>query len=213
MYAFCTNVKRLMLTLFVVFLLVGCIVLPKSPRTYSTIYDPQCCPTQGSARIITKEESIQITRKTRTDIIEVTNNQFKIQVYFESSSIVMRLIVPAGEELFIKESFVKIFDAENKQELNEFDVSLSWLREDAQYGEDTGRLVGLMSLPPATVYIARRNLVYVEGEPPEVNYISVKLPVFRAQGNETIIFSDVRFKISITIEEYKGDYYVVPLCC
>lgn len=197
-----------MLTLFVVFLLVGCIVVNKSAPTYHTVYDPQCCPNQGPARVITKEESAHITTNKEIDIVELTNNEFEIQVYFENSDIKMRLIVPAGEELFMKEAFVEIFDPANHQELDKIDVS--WFHEDAQFDDDTGRLIGLISSPPVTIY-RFQEFLYVEGEPPETNYIDLKLPVFRNKENETIKFDDVTFKISLIPDEYTGGYQMIPL--
>jgi hypothetical protein len=202
-----------MLALFVVFLLVGCLVVNKSAPTYHTAYDPQCCPNQGSARVITKEESAHITTKKEIDIVELTNNQFKIQVYFIYSDLRMRLIVPAGKELFIKEPFVEIFDTATQQELDKFHVN--WFRGYSQLGDDTGRLIGLISSPPATLYETRysvRRYAEVEGKPQEKTiYIDLKLPVFRTKENETIKFNDVTFKISLIPDEYTGGYQMIPL--
>jgi hypothetical protein len=205
------NVKRLMLTLFVVFPLVGCLIIPTSARTYHTVYEPQCCPNQGPARLITKEEAAHITETTRgIDVVELTNKQFKIQVYYDGLFRVlnMRLIVPAGEELSIIEPFAEIFDTATHQQLGKFDVS--WFHEDSQLDDDTGRLIGLISSPPVTIYRFQESF-HVERESQEENYIDLKLPVFRTKGNETTKFDDVMFKISTAPDEYNGGYHFIPL--
>jgi hypothetical protein len=187
----------------------------KSAPTYHTVYDPQCCPNQGSARLITKEESAHITGEKGVDVVELTNNQFKIQVYYENSFpvLVMRLIIPAGEELFIKEPFAEIFDTATHQELDKFDVS--WSHADSQLDDKTGRLIGLISSPPETIYETRysvRRYAGVEGKPQEeAIYIDLKLPVFRTKGNETIKFDDVTFNIFLIPDEYNGGYHFIPL--
>ena len=125
MDTFGINVKRLLLTLFVAFSLVGCLIVPKSGRTYHTVFEPQCCPNQGSARLISKEESWQITGKRGIDVVELTNSQFKMQVYYDDPfpALEMRLIVPAGEELIIEEeSIAIIFDTATQQEITTFDI-------------------------------------------------------------------------------------------
>jgi len=195
------NIKWLVLTSTVVLLLAGCFPLPPQSISYRTVYDPQCCPTQGPARLITREESVHITGKKGIGVVELTNNQFKIQVYFQgyfrNADMEMRLIVPAGEELFIKEAFVEIFDTSTHQELDKFDAS--WFHEDSQLDDDTGRLIGLISSPPATIYATTYKVgsyFWVEGKPPKKeHYIDLKLPVLRTEENETIKFEDVTFKI------------------
>jgi hypothetical protein len=134
----------------------------------------------------------------RVDLRSLTI-QVYFQGYFGNSDIEMRLIVPTGEELFIKEAFVEIFDTATHKELDNFDVS--WSHEDYKLDDDTGRLIGLISSPPATIYATTyrvRRFFWVEGKPPKgAIYIDLKLPVFRTNENETIKFDDVTFNISI----------------
>lgn len=190
-----------MLALFVVFLLVGCygpIFIPyTTPEAEYTFFQAQVDPNQESARVIQKEGFE--TYGSRIDIVELTNSQFKMLVYYDHPFLEMSLIVPAGEELFMKESLVELFDTTTQQELYKFDVK--WFHVDSQLDDDTGRLIGLMSSPPATKYKAWKLIFH--GDLAKTNGIVLKLPVFRTKGNESIKFNDVTFNI-FTRTEYKS---------
>jgi hypothetical protein len=210
------NVKRLMLTPFVVILLVGCIPIPAEPLTKEYVFEARNLQNKESAHLITKEESAHlITREESAhligqedkDIVVLTNSRFRMLVFYDDLWLEMRLIVPAGEELFVKESFVELFDTATQQALYKLDVK--WFHEDAQLDDDTGRLIGLMSSPPATKYKSL-NLI-VLGDLTEVNEIVLKFPVFRTKENETIKFDDVTFKIYLVFKKYKGRYQFVPI--
>ena len=200
-----------MLALFVVFLLVGCyggIVVPyTTPETEYTFYQAQVDPNQESVRVIQKEGFE--TYGSRIDIVELTNSQFKILVYYDDPFLEMRLIVPAGEELLIEESFAIVFNTATQQELTTVDIDwkitsivdrLGVTREvRTKIEDDTGRLIGLISSPPATTYLTASLLFVNEQFAEEIN---LKLPTFRTKGNESIKFSDVTFKI-YSRTEYK----------
>jgi hypothetical protein len=189
-----------MLISFVVFLLAGCIPIRTDPVTKQYVFE---------ARNYQNKESVHLIRRKAIDIVELTNSRFKMLVFYEGVWLEMMLIVPAGEELFVKESFVKLFDTTTQQELYKFD--LKWFHVDSQLDDDTGRLIGLMSSPPATKYKALNSILH--GDLAKANEIFLKLPIFRTKGNETIIFDDVTFKIWSNNKEYKGRYQYVPLCC
>ena len=189
-----------MLISFVVFLLAGCIPIRTDPVTKQYVFE---------ARNYQNKESVHLIRKKAIDTVVLTNSRFKMLVFYEGVWLEMMLIVPAGEELFVKESFVKLFDTTTGQELYKFD--LKWFHVDSQLDDDTGRLIGLMSSPPATKYRALKLIFH--GDLAEANEIVLKLPVFRTKGNKTIIFNDVTFRIGTT-KEYKLDEFImIPLCC
>jgi hypothetical protein len=182
-----------MLTLFVVFFLIGCIPVPDyySAKNHD-IYKAQIDPYQESVRLF-KIEGLETPLGAKIGIVEVTNNRFKMLVYAEPGSdylfIEMLLIVPAGEELLVRESSVEVFDTATLQEPNKFDFKWQISSEvHTASEEDIGRLIGLVSSPPATIYHAHP-LVSVNGEE-----FDLKLPVISTKGNETIIFDDITFK-------------------
>ena len=227
------NNIRFILPLFSVLFMLGC-------STYQTIHttiEPQVEGDREYARLITPEEidiiepaSMGIIATEIVDIIELTSNQFKLLVYSVGLAMEMRLIVPTGEELFIKEPLVEVIDAETQQVLSTFHLNwkiltgynlahdfsvapdFSFVREGKAklvYEEAQkyiGRLIGLESLPPTTAYSARIALS-IDKE----NEIVLKFPVFRTVGNETIIFEDVAYKVStntVTREEWYWDDFL-----
>ena len=218
MYTSHINVKRLILPLLVVLLLEGCygLLVPRLKSvTYQTIYEAQIDPNQYSVRLITKEESLLLFAQVGVgiDIVELTNNQFKMHAYFEGSYLEMRLNVPTGEELFIKESFGGIFDATAQQELYKFDAvfDADWeISFELKSNIDAvpGKFIGLVSSPPETIYRAWKYLSFTYDAAGEE--VVLKLPVFGTNEGETIKFDDVTFKASTSIEkEYGVDW--IPL--
>ena len=89
-----------MLTPFVVFLLgVGCVpIAPHQSVTYHYSLKAQVDPNQESVRLITQEESTRLTSKEGTDIVELTNSQFKMLVYFEDPYLKNGKIIDNDEE-------------------------------------------------------------------------------------------------------------------
>ena len=195
MNTFCTNIKSSLLTLFIVFLLVGCIPTQITVTKHKT----------WEAQVDTDQESVHLAAK---EGVEITNGRFKLFVYFDNPSFKMRLFVPEGEELFVIEPFVEFIETTTQQELEKLEVN--WDHLDPQLDNYPGRLIGVMSEPPATVYAASVFFSYGYGKP-DGEEIDLRFPVFKTKGNETIIFDNVTFRFTTHEETNITDAIMIPL--
>ena len=207
-----------MLPILMVLLLVGCIPIPANKSiTYSFVYQAQVDPNQESARLLTNEEALLpiksdaflLPKDKKTHIVEVTNHGFIMFVYCEDKYLGMSLIVLAGEELFIDEPMVEVFNTTIQQEILKIDTEweITWgLSSDPE--AVSGRLIGLKSSPPATNYWAGEHIPFND-EPAEMEIV-VKLPIFRTKENEIVKFDDVTFKVS-AFRVYDYDVQWAPI--
>ena len=173
----------------VVILLEGC----STTKTSGYLLEPQVENDRPSTQIITLEGN---------ETVELINSNFKMLVFFDFKFFEFRLIIPAGEELFIEEPLIVATDSATQEILAKYQPD--WKRspkENIKDEDDTGRLIGLAGSQPATIYSAWA-MVNIES----ANMVNLKLPVFRTNENEVIEFDDVSYKISKGEEYYRENW-------
>ena len=186
-------VKRFVFPLLLALLLAACFIPYQKGVVKRTTLHAQADTDQESVRLAAKEG------------VEITNGRFKLFVYFDNIALNMRLFVPEGEELFVIEPFVELIETTTQQELEKIEVN--WFHLDSKLDDGTGRLIGVMSEPPATVYA---EMHFIRTSKPDDEEIDLRFPVFKTKGNEIIKFADVTFRFTTT-KKYLIDGIMLPV--